>query len=246
MLEQIIEHVRVAGDLALKMRFSGLKHWIKGDSSPLSEADLAVNDYLHANLRPLMPQAAWLSEETTDNEERLSAEYLWVIDPIDGTRAFVKGDDDWCVSVALLRDNLPFVGVLYRPSRNLLFTSSRGEGAFLNGEKLSMRDKTMVSALKITGPQPLINQFVRQGLIDSPKIHSLALRIASVTTDEIDVAIASQNAHDWDIAAAALIVSEAGGILQALDGTQLAFNGVSLKHSPLIVGSRHNLSMISL
>jgi len=103
--------VREAGALALSLFRTELKNWIKGASSPVSEADIAVNDLLEQRLRSATPEYGWLSEESADDEERLGRRLVWIVDPIDGTRAYLAGREDWCVSVALVKDAAPLLAV---------------------------------------------------------------------------------------------------------------------------------------
>src|SRR5215470_17916907 len=111
-----------------------LKKWIKGASSPVSEADIAVNDLLEARLRGATPDYGWLSEESADDASRLSRRLTWVVDPIDGTRNYLNGHDDWCVSVALVEDAVPVLAAVFAPTRGEFFFAVRGEGTLLNGE----------------------------------------------------------------------------------------------------------------
>ena len=101
------ETVREAGALALSLFRTELKNWTKGASSPVSEADIAVNDLLEARLRSATPDYGWLSEESADDEDRLGRRSVWIVDPIDGTRGYLAGREDWCVSVALVEDAAP-------------------------------------------------------------------------------------------------------------------------------------------
>src|SRR5438270_10253713 len=99
--------VREAGALALSLFGTKLKNWTKGASSPVSEADIRVNDLLEKHLRSATPNYGWLSEESADDEQRLSKDLVWIVDPIDGTRSYLAGREDWCVSVALVEDASP-------------------------------------------------------------------------------------------------------------------------------------------
>src|SRR6266436_8840062 len=112
----LTDTVREAGALALSLFRTDLKNWTKGASSPVSEADIAVNDLLEARLRSATPEYGWLSEESADNEARLAKELVWIVDPIDGTRAYLAGRDDWCVSVALVQGTSPVLGAVFAPA----------------------------------------------------------------------------------------------------------------------------------
>src|SRR3954451_18813089 len=118
-----------AGALALSLFRTELKNWTKGASSPVSEADIAVNDLLEARLRSATPDYGWLSEESVDDESRLGKELVWIVDPIDGTRAYLAGRDDWCVSVALVEGASPVLAAVFAPASDEFFFATRGQGA---------------------------------------------------------------------------------------------------------------------
>jgi myo-inositol-1(or 4)-monophosphatase len=126
--------VREAGSLAQSMFRTELRKWTKGASSPVSEADIAVNDLLEARLRSATPDYGWLSEESADDEVRLSRRRTWVVDPIDGTRNYLGGHDEWCVSVALVEDASPVLAAVFAPATGEFFFAARGQGTTLNGK----------------------------------------------------------------------------------------------------------------
>src|ERR1700751_2759984 len=124
--------VREAGALALSLFRTELKNWTKGASSPVSEADIAVNDLVESRLRAATPDYGWLSEESADDEVRLGKKLVWIVDPIDGTRAYLAGREDWCVSVALVEDTSPLLAAVFAPASNEFFFAARGQGAVCN------------------------------------------------------------------------------------------------------------------
>src|SRR6201990_3486433 len=128
--------VREAGALALSLFRTELKNWTKGASSPVSEADIAVNDLLEQRLRTAPPDYGWLSEKSADDAARLGKPLVWIVDPIDGTRGYLAGREDWCVSVALVEDTAPLLAAVYAPVSEEFFFALRGQGATLNGAKL--------------------------------------------------------------------------------------------------------------
>ena len=240
-MNQLIEIVKQAGAIALDYKARGLKHGVKGDGSSISEADLAVDAYLAQELQ-IYFKAGWLSEETADNAERLTADYLWVVDPIDGTRSYIKGDTDWAVSVALLHHNQPIKAVLFRPDLGDLYIAETGKGATLNGAKLIIQPA--LNEIKITGPHPFLKPYLDKGMVAADRIHALALRIAAVADGTLNLALASANAHDWDIAAADLIVREAGGLLRYRTGADIAYNQPTPDHPTMIAGHLETLKRI--
>ena len=117
----LTETVREAGALALALFRTELKNWTKGASSPVSEADIAVNDLVESRLRSATPDYGWLSEESADDETRLGKPLVWIVDPIDGTRGYLAGREDWCVSVALVEDASPLLAAVFVPASDLEF-----------------------------------------------------------------------------------------------------------------------------
>lgn len=234
-LATLTQAARAAGEMAMGWFLEGRRTRARVDykhgGSPVTEADLAVDAFLAAELRAAFPDAGWLSEETADSAERLSREWILVVDPIDGTRAFADGDPRWAVSVALIRGGAPYAAALECPALDQSFTALAGAGAFLNGARLSAADNV---SRKIAGPKPLIEKLARRlDLEMAPKTPSLAVRMAQVASGVFAAGVASPNAHDWDIAAADLILREAGGRLAGLDGRQIVYNRDAIRHGAL-------------
>jgi myo-inositol-1(or 4)-monophosphatase len=235
---------REAGAMAASFFRSGLKTsarvWSKSGGSPVTEADMAVDAFLKTELSRAAPEAGWLSEETADDPARLGRDLVWIVDPIDGTRAFAAGIHDWSVSVALLADGRPLLGIVYAPAHAAFFEARRGHGAFRNGEAVSTSRPERFSEASVTGPKGLVDR-LEQGagaVKRAPRIPSLALRLARVAEGSVDVGLVSSNAHDWDIAAADLILEEAGGALAGLDGVAPAYNQPEPIHGELLAASR--------
>jgi len=236
--------MREAGALARKTAQSAFRHWTKGeDRSPVSEADIAVNDLLHQRLTALAPGAGWLSEETEGLQDTTHA-LTWIVDPIDGTRAFISGRADWSISAALVEDGRPLVAALYAPVSEEIFLAARAAGATLNGAPIKARDGDGLHGAKIAGPKRYLDRFsnLAEGTLAQPKVHSLALRLARVAQGAFDAAFASRGSHDWDLAAADLLVHEAGGALTDFTGRPLKYTGSQAAHGALIAAgqARHD------
>src|SRR5664279_3104212 len=152
------ETVQEAGALALSLFRTELKHWTKGASSPVSEADIAVNDLLETALRSATPDYGWLSEESVDDAERLDRRLVWIVDPIDGTRAYLAGREDWCVSVALVEDASPLLAAVFAPASEEFFFAIRGQGATLNGVSVQATTGTAIDFSRVAGPRPLVER----------------------------------------------------------------------------------------
>lgn len=247
----LVEVTREAGDLALSFFRPGAKTSAavtkKPGGSLVTEADHAVNRLLEEKLRALVPDAGWLSEESADSDKRLSQDLVLVVDPIDGTRGFANGERAWAVAVAVVYRQRPVVGIVYAPALGELYLAVKNGGAQLNGQAIScsMRKQLNASAL-VAGPLAMASEMRGVGLQFDllPKIPSLALRIAKVATGALDAGFVSADSHDWDVAAADLIVNEAGGRLTSLYGRELLYNRNTTQHSELFMGPPQLLNQI--
>jgi myo-inositol-1(or 4)-monophosphatase len=242
--------MREAGDIARVTSQRKFERWTKGgDRSPVSEADIAVNDFLRDRLAKLLPGAGWLSEETEDDPAARDRHQTWIVDPIDGTRAFIQGRPDWTVSVALVEDGRPVLAALYAPVTEEMFLALRGAGTSCNGEPIRVHDASDLTGAKAAGPKRMLERLEKTEptSLAQPKVHSLALRLTRVATGELDVAFASGGSHDWDLAAADLLVHEAGGVLTDLSGRPLSFNRPHLTHSALVAaGPARHVTLLAL
>lgn len=238
-LDLLTRAVREAGLFAFSKFRAQFKSWTKAGNSPVSEVDLAANEILGDVLRDARPAYAWLSEESADDRSRLEAERVWIVDPIDGTRAFIAGKDDWCVVAALVERGRPVAAALFAPVEDLLLQARSGGGVVKNGAPLAMSGPSP-EPLRIAGPPRWLEQITaaRREFQAVPKVHSLALRIARVATGALDIAIAGRNCNDWDIAAADLIVAESGGLLTGLDERPIQYNRASTSHPALFASKR--------
>jgi len=232
--------VHEAGSLALSMFGTELKKWTKGASSPVSEADIAANDLLESRLRAATPDYGWLSEESLDDRSRLVKELVWIVDPIDGTRSYLAGHEDWCVSAALVDKAGPILAAVFAPANDEFFFAARGQGATLNGRPIRVAPGTDIDFARIGGPRPLIERLkpLTGEVKLQPRIGSLALRLCRVANGALDVAFAGGQSHDWDLAAADLIVQEAGGRMTELSGDRILYNRKEVVHGVLVAAGR--------
>jgi myo-inositol-1(or 4)-monophosphatase len=245
----LAETIRGAGDVALRTFRQPMRHWIKGESSPVSEADIAVNEFLRERLLALAAGYGWLSEESEVDPARLDAENVWIVDPIDGTRAYLAGQDDWTVSVALAARGRPLLGAVFAPVSQELFFAVAGRGAARNGFPIAASTGSDIMGAKVVGPKRHIKWLasLNANAIPAPRIGSIALRLARVAQGVLDVAFAGGNSHDWDLAAADLLVHEAGGALTTMAGEALTYNGSELVHGALLAaGQERHAALVSL
>lgn len=210
-----------AGALALRHWKTDFDRWEKRPGDPVSQVDLDVNALLLARLSALLPDAGWLSEETADNPDRLARGRVWVVDPIDGTRDFIRGRDGWAVSVALVEQGRPVIGVLDAPARGHVWRAAAGAGATRNGVPLTVARRTAMQGARVPSDGlPKIDH----DLVAVPKPNSIALRLAMVAAAEADLVATLRWGHEWDIAAATLIAAEAGATVTDALGAPLTFN----------------------
>ncbi len=223
-----------AGKIALGFAEKGARSWLKNDASHVTEADLAVDTFLKTHLPPLLPEAGWLSEESLDSPERLNRTMLWVVDPIDGTRSFMQNVPVWVISVALVAEGTPVLGIIYNPSRNEMFEAQAGNGARLNGEPLHISPCTMLEGASVGGPVHMVEHLTKHhNMLAAEWIHALAYRFANVAAGTMDLALSRGNAKDWDIAAADILLREAGGRLVDFEGRPPLYNQPVPAHPPL-------------
>ena len=239
--DRLAEAAHEAGRLALAFFRHGAatsaRISSKAGGSPVTEADLAVDVLLKARLGEAFPEAGWLSEESADDSDRLARRTLVIIDPIDGTRAFVGGDPRWAVSVALAVDGRLIAGVVHAPALGETFAAARGAGAELNGAPLSVLLPADPRLLTAAGPKPILQAMgskLDATVEISPRVPSLAYRLCMAARGAIHFAVAAGNSHDWDIAAADLLLEEAGARLVDAAGKPLTYNRPNIRRGPLL------------
>lgn len=226
--ESFAEIVREAGRIA-HARWPGAGHplssWDKSPGNPVSEADLEVDRFLKRELTRLLPSAAWLSEETADDKLRTRHGLIWEVDPIDGTRDFVRGRSGWAVSVALVSSGRPLIGMLVAPARGEEWCAVAGQGAVLNDAPIRASARA-----EFEGARVPVDRLPDEDsmLVAVEKPNSIALRIAMVADDRADIVATLRWGYEWDVAAATLIAREAGAQVSDAFGRPLDYN----KHDP--------------
>jgi myo-inositol-1(or 4)-monophosphatase len=205
----------------------------------VSEADIAVDRFLYERLSAASPEFGWLSEETADNPSRLGARFVWIVDPIDGTRAYIAGEPDWAVSAALVENGRPIAACLYAPVSEEFFMAVANKGATRNNTPIAVSSGASLAQARIAGPKRLLERLATTTPFTvMPRLHSLALRLARVAEGAFDAAIAGVDSHDWDLAAADLLVHEAGGALTGVGGETVIYNLPVSRHGMLVAAGR--------
>ncbi|TMM48137.1 3'(2'),5'-bisphosphate nucleotidase CysQ [Qipengyuania marisflavi] len=200
---------------------NAVRTWEKSPNNPVCEADLAVDAFLRRELGRLLPAAGWLSEETADDPSRLDKDLIWLVDPIDGTRDFIRGRPGWAISVALISAGRPLIGMLCAPARGEMWHAVAGKGARRNGRKLVSSQRQQFPGSRV--PADSLMRADRD-LVTVDKPNSIALRVAMVGADEADLVATLRWGFEWDIGAAALIAREAGAAVSDAFGRKLNYN----------------------
>jgi myo-inositol-1(or 4)-monophosphatase len=223
-LDEVALIAAEAGRIAQARCGTAFARWEKKPGDPVCDIDLEVDAFLREKLSALDPEAGWLSEETLDASDRYERRRAWVVDPIDGTRDYLRERPGWSVSIALVEDRVPVIGVLSAPAREEIWTAQRGKGARRNGVRLQASDRTLLAGARVPAEQLPAED---QDLVPVAKPNSIALRIALVAAGEADLVATLKWGFEWDIAAAALIAEEAGATVSGALGQPLAFNTAS-------------------
>lgn len=225
-LEVLRQAVRQAGQQVLKLAAEGFETHIKKDRSPVTTADLAVNQILHELLLTAFPHDAWLSEESPDDLRRLENKRVWVIDPIDGTKYFMRGVPQYAISVALVESHQPVVAAVYNPATDELFSAVRGMGAWLNGQPIHVTPARGGRPVVLVNPPALERGIFRaiEAAAECRPMGSIAYTLALVAAGRADATLNLDGLNEWDVAGGVLLIEEAGGMVMDRNGSPLSFN----------------------
>ena len=213
--------VRAAGKIALQYFCGSYKRWNKEGGSPVTEADLAIDSFLKTELHQARPDYGWLSEESADDPARLGRERVFVVDPIDGTIAFMKGRPHFTICAAIVENGRPAAAVVFNPAQDECFKAGSGRGARLNGQPIHVGDRTEIAGMRLLADRKLFSEWPPMQI---EGFNSIAYRIVLVAMGRFDAMISLTRKRDWDLAAADLILTEAGGQLVGADGATLRYN----------------------
>lgn len=231
--------VREAAALSMTFFQSDVNSWHKEDASPVSDADLAVNDLLHSRLASARPAYGWLSEETEDDPSRLHRERTWVVDPIDGTRAFLKGRDEFTVVVGLVENSVPVAAAITAPARGDVYDAMIGSGARKNGQPISVRPANQIKGLRLLASSGFVSLPIWKTpwpAMEVSDVNSIALRLCLVAEGKFHAAMRLKGCHDWDLAAADLILREAGGALTTHERDPFTYNSEHCTQGSFVAG----------
>ncbi len=249
-VDLLIAAARRAGDIAKSHFGQSPQIWDKADNAgPVTAADLAVNAMLHDMLRAARPDYGWLSEEDEDSAARLSSKRLFVVDPIDGTRAFIEGGKDWGHSIAIVEDGTPIAAVVAMPMRDQVYSAELGGGAFLNATPIRASIEPDPARTAVLTAKPNLDaRFWQDGAPPPFKRtfrSSLAYRMALSASGRFDAMLTLRPTWEWDIAAGTLLVTEAGGVVTDHTGADLRFNNAHPQNPSVLAGGAVHAQLLS-
>jgi len=221
------EAARRAGEIILSYYHSHYEVHSKGVDNPVTTADLAANHVLRETLLGAFPEAGWLSEESADKTARLQRDYVWIVDPIDGTKEFIQGLDEFVVVVAFVIQQQVEVAVTYNPVRCELLYACRGQGAFCNAQPIHVSAASHLPGALVLASRSEMGRGAWDRFRDMLTVRpmgSVAYKLAQVARGTCDLTFSLVPKNEWDICAGALLVTEAGGQVTDLQGQPFRFN----------------------
>ncbi len=247
-VENLIETFQSAGKIAKKLSEEGVKITIKPDKSPVTNGDLAVDRLLQTRIKSLTPDIPIISEETVNFEVKIKDKSFWLIDPIDGTRDYIKKKDEYTLNAALIIDLKPAAGIIYAPAKNRLFFSYDQNHAYeiYNGKtkKLDCKKKNIskIIGLENSGPTPkeILEIYEKNEVNEKFKVSS-SYKFCLIAAGEADIYAANARAYEWDIAAGHAILSHAGGSLTTHDEKEVLYGKEKFKNLPIIAKRSPNI-----
>ncbi|EKE44911.1 inositol monophosphatase [Oceaniovalibus guishaninsula JLT2003] len=236
-LALLLDAATAAAGIAMEHWQRPVHRWDKTDGTPVSAADIAVNEALERTLRDARPDYGWLSEESPDDPRRLTADACFVIDPIDGTRAYLDGKRDWALSLAVVRGGRPVAGVVHMPARDAVYAAAAGQGATLNGRPIAASGQADADGARTLASRPTYADTHWRGGVPAFQRHfrsSMAWRLALIGEGRFDAMLTLRPAWEWDIAAGALIAAEAGAAVTDRHGAALVLNSADRRANGIL------------
>ena len=248
-VENLIDSFLLAGDLALKLRKKGLIKKIKSDNTPVSNGDLEVNKLITKKISKMTPNLPIISEETTDNKDKLNLNNFWLIDPIDGTYDYINSLDEFTINAGLIINNKPVAGLINAPAKKRMFYSYEKGNAFelSNGKEINLsnlpakKTKNLKFISYSTKIKPEIQKIYNDlGVKEYIRMKS-SLKFCVVAAGEYDGYVAEPRAYEWDIAAGHAILEHAGGTVTDFDGNEILYGKKDLKNPSIILKNKNIL-----
>ncbi|MEL7465645.1 MAG: 3'(2'),5'-bisphosphate nucleotidase CysQ [Pseudomonadota bacterium] len=227
-LALLMDHARAAGEIARKYHRTDVDTWEKDHGAgPVTEADIAIDRMLKAELTAARPDHGWLSEETEDDKSRIDAHRAFIVDPIDGTRAFMRGDDTFCHALAIAEAGEIVAAAAYFPIKDQMYWATRGGGAFHDGERIACSPREELAGASALSGQPQMKAALWPGgppPVNREFRNSLVYRHCLVARGRFDLAFTLRAAWEWDVAAGELIAREAGAVVTTKEGDAWRYN----------------------
>jgi myo-inositol-1(or 4)-monophosphatase len=239
-LDLLRESVRAGGAIARDFFQRGARSWEKAPGDPVSEADIAVDALLRERLCASRPDYGWLSEETEDDVRRIDRSRVWIVDPIDGTRAFLDARPEFTVAAALVENGHSVLGVIYNPMTDEMFDAIAGGGARCNGKRIRVGPRIPLDDARLLASRRTLEHKSSVGPLPRARfefINSIAYRMVLVAAGRYDATISLAEKSDWDVAGADIIVREAGGLVTSPDGETLVYNSRTPRHPGVVAAS---------
>ena len=234
-----------AGNIIHSFFHSEFEVKMKGKGNPVTEADIAADDILKKILTTEFPDYGWLSEETQDTPHRLSKKRVWVVDPIDGTKEFVEGIPNFVVSIGLVENGIPILGVIHNPINKDTYSATLGGGILFNGKQTIIDDKTEFSQISMLNSRSETQQGLWEPYIPYFKkliaIGSIALKLGMVAANQTNMVASLKPKNEWDICAGHCLINEAGGILLTLEGKEITYNNPKTLITPGLVAGNESV-----
>lgn len=233
-LHALVKAIQKAGHAVMRVLEEGFETTQKSNRDPVTTADLEANRILKEALTRAFPDYGWLSEETRDDSDRLKKRWVWIVDPIDGTKEFVSGIPEFAISVALVQDGLPILAAVFNPATDELFTAAHGAGAWLNGERIRAKrqigKRLVILASRTEFDHGHFQPF--EALVEVRPVGSVAYKLALTAAGRADGTFSLESKNEWDISAGVLLVKESGGKITDNQGKSFLFN----RANPLVSG----------
>mgnify|MGYP001321166299 CR=1 FL=1 len=248
--EGLIDEFNYAAKESIRLYEEGLKIQIKEDKSPVSNGDLRVNDLISKKISKLTPDIPIISEETVDLSKKNNSKIFWLIDPIDGTKEYIAGKDEYTLNAGLIINNLPAIGVIGVPKKNRIFYSFGKNNSFLieNNQifKLDCKKKTpkgeIIALTNHTDPPKIILDKLKEFGVTSFRKLSSSYKYCLIATGEYDLYLDKVRAKEWDDAAGQAIAEAAGAIVTSLDGETFVYGKEDYKNPTILIRRSENLN----
>ena len=246
----LIETFKIAGEESIDLYKKGLKIEIKEDNSPVSNGDLKVNEIITKKIKQLTPNIPIISEETVDLKVKNTAKVFWLIDPIDGTREYIAGKDEYTLNAALVINTVPVLGLVGAPKKNRLFYSyapgesfliESGETKKINCKKQQTKGKIVALSSSLKPSDIILNKLKEFNVNLIVKMAS-SYKFCVIATGEYDIYAASERANEWDYAAGHAIAQNAGAIIKTLDEKIFLYGKEDYKNPSLLIKRSVNLN----